>query len=100
MMNFMRRYGGYIFYIPLAVFLLDDYMTNWHDHGHEKLAYIVLQNVGEDFATLLFWLAVRSWRNRPLPHVHAECPQCHFKWNMHPRRRMLHCPHCGAPEPT
>jgi DNA-directed RNA polymerase subunit RPC12/RpoP len=99
-MDFMRRYGGYIFVVPFAIFWLDDYLTDWHDHGHEKTLYIVLENIGEDLASLLFYLAVRAWENRPLPHMHAECPQCHFKWVMHPRQRMLQCPHCGAPEPS
>jgi len=100
MMDFMRRYGGYIFFVPVAVFFVDDYMTNWHDHGHERTLYIILENIGEDIATLLFWLAVRAWENRTPPHMHAECPECRFKWVMHPKQRMLHCPHCGAPEPS
>ena len=100
MMDFMRRYGGYIFVVPVAIFFLDDYMTNWHDHGHERVLYIVLENAAEDLVTFLFWWAVWAWENRTLPHIHAECPKCHFKWVMHPKQRMLHCPRCGLPEPS
>ena len=100
MMVFMRRYGWYVFLIPSAIFVVDDYMTNWHDHGHEGILYIVLENIAEDFAALLFWFAMRAWENRAIPHTHAECPHCHFRWVMHPKQRMLHCPHCGALEPS
>jgi hypothetical protein len=98
-MNFIRRYGWYVFLIPPAIFLLDDFATNWHDHGHERILYIVLENIGEDIAALLFFVVARAWQNRSIPHLHAECPKCHFKWLMHPKQRMLFCPHCGAPEP-
>jgi hypothetical protein len=98
-MNFIRRYGWYVFLIPSVIFFLDDFATNWHDHGHERILYIVLENIGEDIAALLFLVVARAWQNRGIPHLHAECPQCHFKWLMHPKQRMLFCPHCGAPEP-
>jgi hypothetical protein len=99
MMSFLRRYGWYIFLIPSAIFIADDIATNWHDHGHERTLFIVLENVGEDLAALLLWAIIRAWENRTIPHMHAECPHCHFKWVMHPRRRIPFCPHCGAPEP-
>jgi hypothetical protein len=84
-MNFIRRYGWYVFLIPPAIFLLDDFATNWHDHGHERILYIVLENIGEDIAALLFFVVARAWQNRSIPHLHAECPKCHFKWLMHPK---------------
>jgi len=98
-MEFMRRHGKYIFLAPAVIFILDDYATNWHDHGHERTLYIVLENVAEDLAALLVWLVARAWSNRAIPHMHAECPNCHFKWLMHPKQRILFCPHCGLPEP-
>jgi hypothetical protein len=55
-MNFIRRYGWYVFLIPGIVFILDDIATNWHDHGHERLLYIVLENLGEDLAVFLLLL--------------------------------------------
>jgi hypothetical protein len=98
MMTFLRRNGWYISLIPSAIFIADDIATNWHDHGHETTLYIVLENVVEDLAALLLGISIRTWENRTIPHMHAECPHCHAKW-MHPRRRMPFCPHCGAPEP-
>ena len=99
MMNFMRRYGWYVFLMPSIIFIIDDYATNWHDHGHERTLYIVLENLGEDLASLLIFAAVKFWNDRAIPHMHAECPQCRFRWVMHPKQRMLFCPHCVAPEP-
>jgi hypothetical protein len=99
-MAYFRRYGWYIFAVPWVVFLLDDIATNWHDHGHERILYIVLENIIEDFAVLLFWLTFRTWQTRAIAHIHAECPNCHFKWVMHPKQKIPFCPHCGAPEPS
>ncbi|MGD0722726.1 MAG: hypothetical protein ABR970_16955 [Roseiarcus sp.] len=99
MMTFMRKYGRYVFLVPVVIFWIDDYETNWHDHGHELIAYIILENVAENFAAFLVWFVAWKWQNRLIPAMHAECPRCHFKWMMHPKRRVLSCPHCGAPEP-
>jgi hypothetical protein len=100
MMDFLRRYGHYVFLLPIAIFFIDDYETNWHDHGHERILYIILENLAENTAAYLIWFAAYTWQDRLPPHMHAECPHCHFRWIMHPKRRMLHCPHCGAPEPS
>jgi hypothetical protein len=100
MMNFMRRYGWYVFLLPVAIYILDDYETNWHDHGHERIRSILLENIIENIVAYLFWVLVYRWENRAIPHRHAECPHCHFKWLMHPKQRFLNCPHCGAPEPS
>ena len=99
-MNFMRRYGWYVFLIPVTIFVLDDYMTNWHDHGHERILYIILENLAEDIGALLLCLAIRVRDDRTMQSLHAECPHCHFKWVMHPKQKIPHCPHCGAPEPS
>jgi hypothetical protein len=37
-MNFLRRYGWYVFLVPSAIFLPDDFATNWHGHGHDRLS--------------------------------------------------------------
>ncbi len=99
MFKFIRKYGWYIFLAPIVIFWIDDYETNWHDHGHERILYIVLENAAEDLAALLAGFIAWKWENRVIPAMHAECPRCHFKWMMHPKRRMPFCPHCGAPEP-
>ena len=99
MMKFMRRYGWYIFLLPSLIYLLDDYETNWHEHGHEAAALVLLHNVAEDGMALTLWLGVRWWQNRAIPHIHAECPNCHFRWLMHPKQKVPFCPRCGTPEP-
>jgi hypothetical protein len=33
MMNFIRRYGWYVFLVPSAIFIIDDIATNWHDRS-------------------------------------------------------------------
>jgi rubrerythrin len=99
MMKFMRRYGWLIFLVPMAVFILDDYATNWHEHGHETTLRIALENFGEDGVIFLATAAVRWWQNRPIPHIHAQCPKCGFRWVMHPKQHIPFCPNCGAPEP-
>jgi hypothetical protein len=98
-MKFMRRYGWYIFLIPSVIFIIDDYETNWHDHGHERILYVVLENLSENIAALLLYLIIRWWQKSTVQHLHAECPKCHFKWLMHPKQKIPFCPHCGAPEP-
>ena len=98
-MKFMRRYGWYIFLLPSLVFVLDDYETNWHDHGHEAVLLIILHNMAEDGAIVLAYFGFRWWQNRTIAHIHAECPKCHFRWLMHPKQKIPFCPHCGAPEP-
>jgi hypothetical protein len=99
MMNFMRRYGWYVFLIAIVVYFVDDYATNWHDHGHEKKLYIILENLIEDIVVFLFTILVRAWQNRSVPQLHVQCPKCNFNWVMHPRQKILFCPRCGAPEP-
>jgi len=98
-MSFVRRYGWYFFAVPVVIFLLDDIVTNWHDHGHERILYIIIENISEDVAIFLCWLALQIWQRRAMAYVHAECPNCHFKWIMHPKQKIPFCPHCGAPEP-
>ena len=99
MMSSMRRYGHFIFVIPIAVSLVDDYLTAWHDHGRESVQRIVLENMAEDVGAFFAGIVLLWWRARTLANIHCECPKCHFKWTMHPKQSMRSCPHCGAPEP-
>jgi hypothetical protein len=99
MMKFMLRYGWYIFLVGPILYLIDDYETNWHHHGCDATALIVLHNVAEDSVAMLALFGYRWWRDRAIPHIHAECPACHFQWLMHPKQKIPFCPRCGLPEP-
>ena len=56
------------------------------------------ENVAEN-GVLPAYLGYLWWRDRAIPHIHAECPNCHFTWLMHPKQKIPFCPRCGAPEP-
>ncbi len=40
--------------IPVVIFFIDDYETNGHDHGQERIIYIVQNNLGENVAAVIF----------------------------------------------
>lgn len=98
--SFLRKYGPYLYMTAIVIFLIDDYATDWHDHGHESTLRIIMENMTEDTAAFLLGSMARWWEKRPIRILHAECPMCHFKWIMHPRKRVLFCPRCGVPEPS
>ena len=99
---YLRDYSIYVVAVPITIFIADDILTGWHDHGHQSRLHIILENGAEDITFLCLWLAYRGqdlWERRPIPHWHCECPRCHFKWVMHPKHRVRACPQCGAAEP-
>ncbi len=100
--NYIRSYYIYAVTVPIAIFIADDILTGWHDHGHQSRLHIILENAAEDLGAIAVWLTFaghRLWERRPIPHWHCECPHCHFKWVMHPKHRVRACPQCGAAEP-
>jgi ssDNA-binding Zn-finger/Zn-ribbon topoisomerase 1 len=95
----LRKYGFLVFLVPVAVFWLDDYLTEWHHHGHDGIRRILVENIIEDLAVTLIGFILGRWYAAQTAGVHCECPSCHFRWMMHPKQEQRFCPHCGASEP-
>lgn len=103
MLQALRKYGFLIFALPLIIFWVDDFLTNWHHHGHDTALQIVRENLVEDVITLSAWMLVRwvylKWVRYVTAQIHCVCPRCNFAWTMHPKEKVEYCPHCGLPEP-
>ena len=103
MLLWMRRYGWVIFALPLAVFWVDDFLTNWHHRGTDSYRHIFWENMFEDAGVYAFYFAYRHVRERYLSRqanpLHCVCHSCNFEWVMRVGGRQPFCPRCGAPEP-
>jgi hypothetical protein len=96
----VRKYGVYLLLVPIAVFWLDDYLTAWHHQGHDGIRRILIENLIEDGIIAFVAFAFGRWYAAQRRGIHCECPNCHFRWIMHPRQKQPFCPHCGAAEPS
>jgi hypothetical protein len=100
LLQWLRRYGAFIFLLPVAVYWADAFLTAWHHHGRESARAIVWENFWADagaFTALYVWVRLL----KPLfDHnlYHCTCPHCGFRWVCDPRHIPTHCPHCGKGE--
>ena len=96
--QWMRRYGVFIFLLPVAIYWADAFLTAWHHHGTDSARDIVWENFYEDvaaFAALYAWTRVIRPMFLDPKLYHCVCPHCGARWVCDPRYIPTHCPHCG-----
>lgn len=96
---FMRRYGHYIFLLPIVLLLIDEIINVLVFNSHETARQIALEDFIEDAAIILavvFWRWMKSFFTRR-PY-HCLCPHCHFEWVTYKDAIPEVCQHCGKRE--